>query len=325
MPPPLQRGARGTLARRRCGSDARDSRAGVTEARPCPVCGRDVDRERDRRWRKDGFDIVRCRSCGLLFRFDLPAREELDEIYGGAYFDAAEGTTHGQGYHDYLGDEAVHRLNARRRLSVLEALSESKGALLDVGAAAGFFVDEARLAGWEAVGVDIADPMVRFARERLNVEVTRTTLAEAGIEDESFDVVTLWDYIEHSTDPLDELLRVARALRPGGVIGLSTGDAASTVARLSGSRWHLLTPRHHCFFFTRSTLRVALEKAGFEIESMRRAGAVYPVSYLIYKLRTLAPLPLLGASAERLRGTRLGRVSVPVNLGDIVTVWARRR
>jgi SAM-dependent methyltransferase len=297
----------------------------MSDLKPCPLCNSTVNRISDRRWLKDGFDIARCPSCGLMFRFDLPTRAELDAIYGDGYFNAADGETHGQGYQDYIGDETLHRLNARRRLATLETLKDSKGRLLDVGAAAGFFVHEARRAGWDAVGIDVAQSMTRHARERVGVDVATATLAEATIDDASLDAVTLWDYIEHATDPVQDLGRAADSLRPGGVIGLSTGDAASPVARISASRWHLLTPRHHNFFFTPATLAMALERTGFELITVRHPGSVYPVSYLVHKLQTFARLSLLERAAARLRGTVVGGRSVPLNLGDIMTVWARRR
>ncbi len=297
----------------------------MSDLKPCPLCNAPVSRNVDRRWLKDGFDIVRCPSCGLLYRFDPPTRADLDAIYDDGYFNADEGETHGQGYQDYVGDEALHRLSARRRLATLDTLVDSKGRLLDVGAAAGFFVDEARRAGWDAVGIDVAPSMTRHARDHVGVDVATTTLADANFDDASLDAVTLWDYIEHSIDPVRDFADVARVLRRGGVVGLSTGDAASLVARITASRWHLLTPRHHNFFFTRSTLAAALERTGFEVLSMRNPGSVYPVSYLVYKLQTAARLSVLERAAARLHGTAFGARGVALNLGDIVTVWARRR
>jgi hypothetical protein len=76
-----------------------------------------VDRELDLAWRKDGRDILRCRACGLLFRADLPAPNDLPALYGAAYFHSGERSEHGEGYADYLAEEDLHRLNARRRLS----------------------------------------------------------------------------------------------------------------------------------------------------------------------------------------------------------------
>jgi hypothetical protein len=297
----------------------------VNDDTTCPLCGSSVNRQSNLRWRKDGFDIVQCHVCGLLYRFDLPTREELEAIYASDYFNSSDGTTNGQGYQDYVADEPLHRLNARRRIDRLDALAGSRGDLLDVGAAAGFFVDEARRDGWAARGIDVAAAMTKVATERLGVDVATTTLAEAPLEAGTFDAITMWDYIEHAVDPCGDLGRAAELLRPGGVVGLSTGDAASAVARGSGARWHLLTPRHHNFFFTRATLTRALDQAGFDVISASHPGAVYPLSYVVYKVQTIARLRFLDRIAASLRGTKLGERALPLNLGDIITVWARRR
>src|SRR5581483_7615111 len=118
-----------------------DPRARPREAplRTCIACEAHVDETRDVRWRKDGYDIVRCPVCGLLARATLPTEAELADLYSVEYFRAA--SHDGQGYLDYLGDAHVHRETARRRLRRLERF-QGTGSLLDVGAAAGFFVAE---------------------------------------------------------------------------------------------------------------------------------------------------------------------------------------
>jgi SAM-dependent methyltransferase len=284
----------------------------------CVLCGTSFPPEEHRRWTKDGYAIVRCPSCTLLFRRDLPAPAELDEIYGLDYF-KGDAT----GYLDYVADEDVHRAVARRRLDTLERLV-ARGRLLDVGAAAGFFVAEARTRGWDAAGIDVSEPMVAWGRARLEAPLERATLTDSGVADGSLDALTMWDYIEHALDPASDLARTRELLRPGGVLALSTGDAATPVARLQGSRWHLLTPRHHNFFFTAATLTELLARAGFEVVSLDHRGSRYPLRYLAHKLGTLAQSRILERLTGRLASSRLGAVTVPLNLGDIVTVVARR-
>lgn len=284
----------------------------------CVLCGARFPPEENRRWTKDGYAIVRCPSCTLLFRRDLPTQADLDEIYGLDYF-KGDAT----GYLDYVADEEVHRAVAQRRLATLER-AVAPGRLLDVGAAAGFFVAEARARGWDASGIDVSAPMVDWGRERLQVPLARGTLAEPGLPAGPLDALTMWDYIEHSLDPAADLRRAHELLRAGGVLALSTGDAAALVARLQGRRWHLLTPRHHNFFFTAATLSELLARSGFEVVSLDHRGSRYPLRYLVHKLGTLAPSPRLERLAGRFAATRLGALTVPLNLWDIVTVVARR-
>jgi 2-polyprenyl-3-methyl-5-hydroxy-6-metoxy-1,4-benzoquinol methylase len=291
--------------------------------RVCNACKGSVDRELDLAWRKDGHDVVRCRACGLLFRADLPSPNDLPELYGAAYFRSGESSQHGEGYADYLAEEELHRLNARRRLRLLEGLGPP-GALLDVGCAAGFFLDEAQRRGWDVSGSELSPVMASWAVDELGLEgVVQGSFSEQEWQRGSFDVVTMWDYIEHTLDPTAELSRAVGLLRPGGLLALSTGDAGSVLARLSGRRWHLLTPRHHNYFFTRKALMLALQEAGLTTLLSRYLSARYSVRYLVHKLRTLSDAQPLRGLERRLSRSRFGATAVPVNLGDIVTVVAR--
>jgi SAM-dependent methyltransferase len=289
----------------------------------CIVCGAAVDAKACLRWQKDGFDILRCPSCGLVFRAVLPELRELDEIYAEQYFRADAAESGGQGYADYVGDEELHRESARERLRLLARHIAPNG-LLDVGAAAGFFVDEATGAGWSARGIDIAPSMVAWGREQLGARVELSTLADYDVEPDSLTAVTMWDYIEHSVDPAGDVNAAFRLLRPGGVLALSTGDVESRVSRVSGRRWHLLTPRHHNFFFSARTLGRLLESAGFGVVWRGYPGHRYTLRYVAHKSRTMIDVAPVRAVSRSLDSARLGAVRIPVNLFDIVTMIARK-
>jgi hypothetical protein len=283
----------------------------ATEFRACIVCGGAVEPA----LRKDGYELVRCTSCGLLMRGVLPTPQELEAIYAPDYF-TADPRHPVDGYADYLGDAERHRETARRRLAVIERFAADRGALLDVGAAAGFFVDEARSAGWAAEGVDVAAHVVEWGRGELGVDLRigdLSTVTGTGM----FDAVTMWDYIEHSLDPRGELERAHELLAPSGIVALSTGDLDSLAARVSRSHWHLLTPRHHNFFFSARTIVDLLWRTGFDPLWLGHPGARYSLAHIAYKA-------LPGVVANRVAASGVARYSLPVNLFDIITVVARR-
>ena len=195
-------------------------------AAACDLCEAEL-RGSDVVWVKDGYEIARCPECGLVQRRTRPAAGELADIYGPAYFAAEAGDASGQGYDDYLADAGRHRAQARRRLDLLERHGE-RGRLLDVGAAAGFFVAEARARGWEARGVDVSEEMAGWARRELGVPVDTGAFSEDAASAGSLAAVTMWDYLEHTLSPRRDLA-AAGALLPRA--GCSRSPPATS------SRW----------------------------------------------------------------------------------------
>lgn len=276
----------------------------------CPLCA-DASSPSTVWFRKDGCDIFSCPACTVRFRWPLPAASDVQALYGMEYFHDADGDLRGSGYLDYIADEPCHRRNARRRLRMLDALLSERKTLFDAGCAAGFFLREAVHDDWRAEGVDLSVEMSAYARTSLGLAVTTGAFTQTPIPPQSLDAVTMWDYLEHTRELLQELSHAHACLRTGGVLMLSTGDASSLVARFSGKRWHLLTPRHHFFYFTPLSIRRALERAGFSDITITHPGAAYSLRYLLHKLR----LPF---------GSLVPRTwCVSVNLGDIMTVSAR--
>ncbi len=288
----------------------------------CLLCSHVFDSRTHEQACVDGLSVVRCPKCGLVQRALLPTADELPRLYDSAYFTAAGDDLGAAGYLDYLADAELHRVNARRRLRRLAEHVEPAD-LLDVGCAAGFFVDEAQRAGWTARGIDISEAMVAWGVDHLGVELVAGQLSsESG--DGRFRCVTMWDYLEHSRDPLGDVEAAFRLLEPGGVLALSTGDVGSALARVSLRKWHLMTPRHHLAFFSRRTMRLLLRSAGFETLYVGAPASVYPLRYLAHKSRLLLDVSPTRAVARGLDDSRLGAAALPVNLFDVMTVVARR-
>jgi SAM-dependent methyltransferase len=144
------------------------------------------------------------------------------------------------------------------------------GQLLDVGCATGDFLDVMRqYPGWEVCGVELSDYASRYAREQLGLDVRTGTLESAQFPEAVFDVVTLWDVIEHLPDPLGTLRQIHRLLRPGGLLVFNTPNLESLDARLFKAYWIGYELPRHLHVFSRRTLLTLIEIACFRLVDMR--------------------------------------------------------
>ena len=251
--------------------------------------------------------IVRCRACGLLYRD--PQEENLRLTYSAAVDE------------DYREEWPARRETFRRSLRQLHRLRRPPGDLLDVGCSTGFALRVAREAGWRAVGLEPSRWAVAAARAE-GLEVTEGTLDDRPFGPERFDVVTLWDVIEHVPDPARTLRAAYDVLRPGGVIALTTMEVGSPIARLLGPRWpHLL--RMHLWYFRFAHVARLLRAAGFEKPRRRPHVRVLSAAYLASRFRFAGPgLAAFLAGAVRLCGC--GNALVPIYVGDLMAVYARK-
>ncbi len=276
----------------------------------CAVCGAARSRSK---LRTGGVEVLECSSCGLAF-WKYPSGHRPESVYDAAYFAS---TSADRGYDDYGNLEPSLRLTFARRLSRMP-MPGAGSRLLDVGAAYGFALDEARRSGWVAVGLEISADAARRAGKLNPGRLVIANAAAVPFAGDAFDAVTLWDVLEHLPEPHAALAEIARILRPGGRLVLTTGDVGSLAARLSGPRWHLYTIPEHLFFYTRKSLRMLLEAHGFRVESLRAEGSTYTLGYLMERLRKT----LLGHSSPARSRWPGSQLRIPVNLFDIVTARA---
>jgi SAM-dependent methyltransferase len=152
--------------------------------------------------------------------------------------------------------------------------------------------------------------------------VEQGTLEEANLDSDSFDALTMWDVIEHLGDPVGEMRHAYRILRPGGWIAIHTMDLDSLFARIMGPRWPWLMEMH-IYYFTRRTLGDLLAKAGFRVAAIRPEGRYLRLGYLTTRLRPYSIL-LADAVDGVAHTTRLDKLPLPINFGDLITAYAQK-
>jgi len=288
----------------------------ATEPTPCHVC-RGVVHQLVRG--VPPHRILRCAGCGLGFLDPQPAPQQTMELYSEHYFRSDDALA--QGYSSYVSHAADLRATFRDRIRRLPPKAEGNR-LLDIGAAAGFFVEQARLAGWAAEGLEPSAWAAAYARSEVGVPVAEGTLETANIAPGSFDVVTFWEVIEHVRDPRDFLTRTARILKRGGRALLSTPDAGSLVARTLGKRWlGWQKVPEHLFYFDRATLRRLLDETGFDVVEERYVPLTVGWPYALERLGASFGSPDAFAALGRMLRHR----SVTVNCYYDLMVVARLR
>lgn len=259
LPASLHGGLKRSLSRRRDKSRAAEFNRAYSvdsfDRPPCAVCGGiDVGFH----FEFNGFPIVRCKHDGLIFVSPRPA--DVTKFYDDRYY---TGQMNGL-YTEYSAHANSMEKDWKERLARIESLATKKGRLLDVGAATGEFLLLARGEGWTVTGLEKSEWAAQRAAER-GLDMVTGDLTTAGIPDESFDVITMWDCIEHLADPRTTLAAAARALVPGGVLAVSTGEVPHCDPRLN-SGWYY--PPWHLYYFSRETLSLLCDATGFAVAEL---------------------------------------------------------
>lgn len=220
----------------------------------------------------------------------------------------------------YVAEEVPRRRSARRALALLKKRhSGTYGRLLDVGCSAGLFLQEARACGWDVTGVEPSRWLAEQARGRLGADVVVCAPFEtATLEPSSYDVVTLWDVLEHVTDPEAFLTKAESLLKPGGLLVVNVPNLRSWIARAFGRRWPLLLPEH-LFYFSPRSLQLLFSQHGLAEPELR----VHPVSFdLGYVMRRLSQhrIPIASILDRFVRNTVLARFEVPLLMGELTAI-----
>jgi ubiquinone/menaquinone biosynthesis C-methylase UbiE len=253
----------------------------------------------------------------MVFSNELPSCAELAAIYAADFFKIGA---------KFSGDsQGADAINARQRVSKVRALpGVGTDKWLDVGCATGGFMLAARSQVRQVYGNDLSDYAVAQARSRGLTTAVTGDFMELDCPSGTFDLVSMWDVIEHVCDPMANLKKVFNILRPSGYVVLTTGDVESWPARLMGRCWHLMVPPIHLYFFSARTILRMLSHIGFESISIEYSGKRVPLDFLVWKFASRVSVSLAKIILRMLKPLNTGKLALEVNLHDIMMVSARK-
>ena len=171
--------------------------------------------------------------------------------------------------------------------------------LLDVGCATGEFLAAAQARDWHVYGVE-PSPIGAALAERVPGAVIHTgTLDTAPWPDAYFDAAALFEVIEHLQSPRAYIEKIARLVRPGGMLVLTTPNIRSLAYFLLGRKWDVVGPNDHIYYFAPRTLDAPpqqlrlhpthIHSLATDISTWRRWLRFRPLQPLAPRLRAISP------------------------------------
>jgi 2-polyprenyl-3-methyl-5-hydroxy-6-metoxy-1,4-benzoquinol methylase len=297
--------------------DVKDVNGGDTEL-SCPICH---SNKISLYLEKNGCLIRQCGKCGFVFVRPLP--QNTENFYAESYFYKNGKTADNSGYTDYEKDKMSMEGVFYSYLAELEKFTKAKK-IFDVGAATGYFLDLAKLKGWQTGGNEISSYAAQVAQNKGHNVVTGD-LTKADIAPGSYDAVTMWDVLGHVWDPQENLNKVNKILVSGGILAINTIDRGSLWARLCGKKWLMLVPPEHLHYFNASDLKILLSRAGFDVVEIKKIGKKYSVPYIIKTLALWHGGSFWEAVLRRVSAPIWRKISIPINLRDNIFVIARKK
>jgi 2-polyprenyl-3-methyl-5-hydroxy-6-metoxy-1,4-benzoquinol methylase len=218
----------------------------------CIVCNNSDEQLFKVKYQKENFDIVECQKCSFIF---IPAyyRKEID-------------------YRNYKSTEVVEEvakadvwLKIQRNLLRYRLIQkyQKTGRLYDIGFGFGHFLLSGKQLGYDVTGVEKNRASVEFVRKQYGIEVEENDFLKIR-EDVTYDIMTLWDVLEHIDDADKIIEKVSRVLCPGGYVYIQVPQAGSLFATLFGRNWWALG-LDHVNYFSKQTIKNILQKYGLSI------------------------------------------------------------
>ena len=224
-------------------------------------------------WRDREWWITRCRECSHQFVFPSVTAADQAIIYGDQYFSRDGDWVCGIFDADYISAEPQLREEARE---ILGMIARPGGRLLDIGCAGGFFLDEARKAGFAVAGIELNEVMAAHAREALSLDVAQGRIEDIPVDrfTTPFDVVVILDCLEHIPDPRGLMQKVAAWTQPdatlfirGPLVNSAVARGKEAVRRMLGATKQLPGYPLDANAFNKHSLSRLIGDAGFRVDA----------------------------------------------------------
>lgn len=236
--------------------------------RKCPLCRSEAFNDLYRLT----YPIFKCRNCGLVFvRRQPDIRNE--KFYDEGYYQGRSSCKTNLCNENVLDTKRIEtRIDNCRGVvdMVLQKAFQPSGKWLDIGCGPGFLLSTVKERGWQVFGIEPSPFAAAYAKERFQIsDVKNCSVETSDFPKDYFDVISMQHVIEHFSDPLASMKRIAIWLKKGGLLYLETPDIASPIAKNERAGWEHIKLPEHLFYFTPKTLTMIMNKIGCRIIAIR--------------------------------------------------------
>jgi len=247
----------------------------------CILCS---NTDRTLLFQQDEWTVFKCSGCGLGFLSPRPTAIELGRYYERGYFDSH----YDKGLKKDSPEMNKRLSQERHRISFFRSLKPG-GRILDIGCGMGYFLYACSLRGYDAEGMDISDDSTAYIRSELGLKVKTDAAGTVDYEEGSFDVITMWHFLEHCHDPREYLSSAWRWLKKDGILVVDVPNHEGTDARKIWSGWTGWSLPYHLYHFTPRTLDGLMERHGFAVSRSKDYLSEYVMDRLVQRC---VPKPL---------------------------------
>ena len=208
---------------------------------------------------KEIFDLYQDADLDMLITHPQPSLENL-----GKYYESVDYISHTDSKRT-LFEKAYHFVKSialKNKLDLINSLQPQKGKILDIGAGTGDFLLVAKENGWQTTGVEPSDKAKAIAKNKGVSFVIHT----AELEDNSFDVISLWHVLEHVPNLDNQIKELKRLLKPNGSLIIAVPNFKSFDAKHYGKFWAAYDVPIHFWHFSKTAIKLLFEKEGMELK-----------------------------------------------------------
>lgn len=209
----------------------------------------------------ENFELYRDEKLDMLVTFPKPEGADLAR-----YYESEDYISHTDAKRS-LFEKVYHIVKSaalKNKVRLIDTFGKSKGKLLDIGAGTGDFLLTAKNAGWEVIGIE---PNFK-AKETAKQKGVGFVENEQAMEENTFDVITMWHVLEHVPDVKKQISELHRLIKPDGTVLIAVPNFNSFDAKYYGSFWAAYDVPRHLTHFSKTAIKTLFEEQEFRLEKI---------------------------------------------------------